>query len=1108
MKRFFCLSGLLLLAGWLPAAAPADGRAERLFRFPDINGQQIVFVYAGDIWTVPSGGGEARRLTSHQGMELFPKISPDGRWIAFSAEYSGSRQIWVMPAGGGTPRQLTWYNDVGAMPPRGGWDNVVLDWTPDSKQIMFRGNRTPYGERNGKYFLVSLEGGLETPLAIPEGGTGTLSPDGKKVAYTPIQREFRNWKRYQGGRAQDVWIYDLAASTSKQITDFTGTDQHPHWHGQKIYFVSDRDLLLNVYSYDLASGKTVQITKHTEYDVLWPSGENGQLVYENGGQLWRLDLKSGQTAAVPVTIATDAPARLPRTQPVKDFINSSDISPSGKRALFEARGDLFTVPEKEGPTVNLTRTPGVRELFPAWSPDGRQVAYYSDATGEYEIYVMPADGSGSPVQLTQNSKIWRFPLTWSPDSKKLLWGDKNQELHYLNVETKQIQIIARSKRADFNNYDWSPDSRWVVYTQPAESGQAAIWLYSLVENKAAQVTGGQYTDFSPVFSRCGKYLFFLSNRDFNLTFSSFEQDYLYQRATRVYALPLLPGLPPLLKDRNDVEEVKAAANGEAKPPAEAKPAADAKPAPAETAKPAADGPAKPVVPVVEVNFQGMEQRIVVLPLESGNYGFLAPVEGGVLVIRDRELHQFNFEDRKDTVILRNIQNCLLAANGKKVLYRQGNNYAITGLQPEQKAGEGVLNLDGLVLRIDPVQEWQQIFNDACRIFRDWFYVRNLHGVDWNRIRARYQVMLPHLAHRADLDFILHEMVAEVNVGHAYVNWGDFEQVPRIDTGLLGAELQPDPAANRYRIAKIYQGENWNEATRSPLTEQGVDVKEGDYLISIDGQDVTLAGNPYRFLENKAGQRITVRVNSKPETEGARESWIKPVRSELGLFYLDWVNSRRAEVDRLSGGRIGYLHVPDTAVAGNRELFKGFYAYRNKEALIIDERYNGGGFIPAVMIELLNRKVLHYWSVQGLELNTTPTVVHRGPKAMLINGYSSSGGDAFPYYFRKLNLGTIIGTRTWGGLVGLSGNPGFVDGGSINVPTFGFVNTDGEWDVEGIGVSPDIEVIDRPEAIAAGRDPSLEKAVEVLLEQLKTKAPTKPPTPAGPDRSKWIEKKIK
>lgn len=1085
MKRIIGLSVLFLLI----FALPSLGAQGRLFHYPDVSGNLVAFVYAGDIWTVPLSGGEARRLTSHVGRELFPKISPDGKWIAFSGEYSGNRQIYVIPSEGGTPKQLTFYNDVGEMPTRGGFDNVVLDWTPDSRSIMIRANRTPWGERMGKYFLVNLEGGLEMPLAIPEAGMGHLSPDGHKVVYTPIERDFRNWKRYKGGRAQDVWIYDLDKNASDRITDFPGTDQQPLWIGEKIYFVSDRDLTLNLYTFDLKSRNIEQVTHFTDADILWPSGRVNKIVFEKAGEIYFLETETGKVAPLSISLHGDFPDTLPRFVKTDKFIQSSSLSPTGKRALFEARGDIYSLPEKDGPVVNLTDTQGVRELYPAWSPDGKWILYYSDKSGEYEIYLRDVS-TGKVVALTEKSRIWRFPAQWSPDSSKVLFYDKNGLLQILDIHTKAVETVDKGDRQDLTEASWSPDSRWIVYTKEGASGQSALRLYSLESKKSQPLTDGTYQDSGAVFSPCGKYIYFLSQRDFNLSFSSYEFDYLFNKASRIYILPLTTDAPNPFPEKVDQESLSAASAAPLKAEAKGK------------------SKAAPAKPSIRVDFTNISARIVTLPLPADDYVGLIASQEGLYYFKNGELHLYKFSEKKDETVLAGVQSCELSADEKKILYRAGSKWGILPATPGQKVGEGLLKTNEMEMRLEPRKEWLQIFDDGWRLFRDWFYVSNIHGLDWEKMRAKYRPLVEGIAHRADLDFLFHEMLGEVNVGHAYVNAGEYPEIPRIQNGLLGAALTPDTKAGRYRITKIYQGENWSEATRSPLQEAGVDVREGDYLISLCGHDVTLKDNPYSFLENKAGKRVEIGVNLSPTTQGVRLSTITPIPSEQSLFYLDWVRSRRAIVDKLSNGKIGYIHVPDTSMPGNIELFKGMYAYANKEALIIDDRYNGGGFIPSVMIDLVGRKVLNYWSRRNLNLSQEPGVAHTGPKAMLINHYSSSGGDAFPFFFRKRGLGTIIGTRTWGGLVGISGNPSFVDGGFFNVPSFGFVNTEGEWDVEGVGVAPDIEVWDRPEQIVQGKDPCIEKAVEVLLEELKKNPPKSVTTPKAPDRSKWIEREIK
>ncbi|HVT43802.1 MAG TPA: PDZ domain-containing protein [Thermoanaerobaculia bacterium] len=1059
------------------AASGATDQLARILRYPDISGDKIAFVHAGDIWVVDSNGGVARRLTSHEGLELFPRFSPDGRWIAFSAEYSGSRQVHVISVDGGEPRQLTWYNDVGPMPPRGGWDYWVQDWTRDGRHVLVRANRLPWSERMGRLYLVPFDGGMEQPLIIPEGGSGSFSPDGTKLAYTPIDREFRTWKRYHGGRAQDVWIYDLKANSAQQITDYDGTDNQPMWIGDRIYFTSDRDGgILNLHEYDTRSRQTRKVTTHTEYDVLWPSAGGGKIVYENGGYVHRFDPATGRNEIVPIRIYGDFPETVPSFKNVTANIGAMDLSPTGARALFSARGEIFSVPAKEGEIRNLTESAGVRELAAKWSPDGRSIAYWSDRAGEYELYVRSQDGSGGERQITRGGDTWRFTPVWSPDSRRVAFADKKQTLRWVDVASGKISDVDRGRFADITTYRWSPDSRWLVYTKIGSNQLSTIWAHSLGDGTNHQLTSGRTNDYQPVFDSKGRYLYFLSDRDFNLTFSGFEFNYLYTNPTRVYVAILAADGPALFLPTSDEE--KALETPE--------------PAKGESEKKDASGPVQ-----VRIDAAGFESRVRAIPGSPADYRSLAANDKGVfyLVGADKEtkLKFFDLDAKEEKVVLEGVTSYVLSANGEKLLYRNGGSYGIVAAAAGQKIADGLLALEKMQVRIDPRLEWKQIFADGWRTLRDWFYDPGMHGLDWNAMRAKYEVLVPHVAHRFDLDYIFGELGGELSAGHVYVNAGEYPKIRRLDNGLLAAEIVPDPSGY-FRVAKIFPGENWHESFRSPLTEPGVTVRTGDLILAVDGKSTRGVKNFYQLLENKADRVVTLLVNSRAETSGGREEKVRPIRKETNSRYLDWVESRRQMVDRLSGGRIGYIHLPNTAQEGNRELAKHFYPQADKEALIIDDRYNGGGFIPDRMIEILDRSVLNYWVQRGLEPSPTPGFAHQGPKVMLINGYAASGGDALPYYFRKRGLGLLIGTRTWGGLIGISGNPDFVDGGSINVPTFRFLDTEGAWAVEGAGVSPDIEVLDRPELVAQGRDPSLEKAVEVLLQQLIEKAPVRPAVP--------------
>jgi tricorn protease len=1082
----------------LPAAgatqqAPAPGGPAgeaRLLRYPDVHGDKITFVYAGDIWVVDTTGGVARRLTSHPGLELFPKFSPDGRSIAFTGEYGGNRQVFVIGVDGGAPRQLTFHNDIGELPPRGGYDDQVLGWTPDGKDVVFRANRVPWSERNGRPYLVSAAGGMERPMRIPESGNGSFSSDGTRFVYTPLQSEFRGWKRHRGGRAQDIWIYDLKADTAERIIHDPVTDNQPLWIGDKIYFTSDREHTLNLYSYDLATRQIRKLTNHDTYDVLWPSADPkaGKIVYENGGFIYLFDVATGAGTKVPIRVYSDLPLTLPYWKSVKANIESADISPTGKRVVLAARGQVLTMPAEKGEVIELATTPGVRAMNPAWSPDGRSVAYLSDRSGEYEIYVRDAAGAAAERRVTKGGDIWRYPPLWSPDSRKLAFGDRKQHLRYVDVASGKVVDADHSSRNDISTYSWSPDSRFLAYTKQSKSQLSTIWVYSLDDAKTHQLSGELAGDTEPVFDPSGRYLYFLSNRDFQLTFSGFEADYLYTKPTRVYVALLASNGPPLLLPESDDEPAPAAKpqEGDAAPSGEPGSAAHAGP------------------PRVRIDFSGFAQRVRALPAAAGDYSNLQASAGAVFYLSGTapktQLKMFDLKEKKESVVLEAASGYQLSADGKKVLFKHGDDWGIADAKPGQKNGEGLLALDKVQIQVHPREEWRQMYYDAWRIMRDWFYDPNMHGLDWAAMRDRYGELLPYLGCRDDLDYLLEELGAELSAGHVYVSRGDEPGVPRVEGALLGAEIEADPSGT-FRIAKIFPGENWQESSRSPLTEPGVHVAEGEYILAVDGQPTRGVDNFYRLLDNKAGHVVLLRVAASPSGAGARDEKVRPVKSEQSLRYYSWVKANREWVDKASGGRIGYIHLPDTAVAGNRELFKYFYPQASKEALILDDRYNGGGFIPDRMISLLSRPLLNYWVSRGVEPVTTPGFVNSGPKVCLINGSAGSGGDAFPYYFRKLGLGPLIGTKTWGGLIGLSGNPALLDGGSLSTPSFRFLDTEGHWGVENIGVLPDIEVVDRPDEIAKGHDPSLERAVAYLLQELEKHPPAAvkvPPIPAVRD----------
>ncbi|WMS95475.1 PDZ domain-containing protein [Pseudoalteromonas sp. HL-AS2] len=1049
-----------------PMVAAYQTQDTRLLRFPDIHKESVTFVYAGDIYIANTKTGKSTRLTDHIGFETFPKFSPDGSQIAFSAQYNGSRQVYVMNRDGSDLKQLTYYNDVGVMPPRGGFDYRVLDWTPDGKHIVFRANRTPYGQRVGRPYIVPAAGGLEQPLAIPETGGGMLSPDGKQYVYTPIDREFRTWKRTRGGRAQDVWVYDLENNKSKQLTTNRATDQQPTWVNNNIYYVSDREYTLNLYKHQ--DGKNpIKVTNHSDFDVLWPSAGPNAIVYENGGYLYRFDDATQQSEKLSINVQGNREHTMAYSKNVSDFIDSMDVSHDGKRVLFTARGELFSVPVKNGPTRNLSHTPKGREISATWSPNGRYIAYMSDETGEYEIYLKDRANNNQVKQLTSNGSIWRFEPVWSPDNKKLLFSDQNHTLWWLDIKTgKQRKIdTAKYNEDGLTSYIWSPNSEDIVFVKNNENRYASLWHYNLKDKRVTRLTDDMSSETTPAFSPDGQQLYFTSERDFNLTFSSYEFDYMFNNATRLYSVAVNSKIKPLNTPLSDeISIVDSKADKDDKKSAKA--------------------------PSNYIESNGFMSRVVALNVPAGNYGALSGVKDGVLTLSAGELKLVpNAVDGEVATIAAGVSNYKVSANAEHIIARAGKNISVIKPEAKQDLKATQLNLQDMVLKIDPQTEWAQMYREGWRTLRDWFYDENHHGQDWDAILARYQPMADAIAHRADLDYVLSEIAGEINSGHIYVNSGDMPTSPRLQHGLLGAEISAHKSGF-VKIETIFKGENWHENFRSPLNETGINANVGDYIIAVNGRSVKSVVNFYELLENTQGKSVELLLSKSPSLKNSWKVMVTPIASETGLRYLQWAQSRAEYVNKLSDGRIGYVHLPNTHYEGNRSLFKNFLPQTNKEAMIIDDRYNGGGFIPEHMITWLARKPLNYWKRRGVEPTKTPQFAHDGPKAMLINGYSSSGGDALPYYFRQAGLGKLIGTRTWGGLIGISGNPGLVDGGSVIAATFRILDNEGNWIIENEGVSPDIEVIDRPELIQAGQDPSIERAVKELLKELKAN-PKKP-----------------
>jgi tricorn protease len=1102
-------AALMALAFAAPAAAQT-----RLLRFPDIHGTQVVFTYAGDLWTAPSTGGTAVRLTAHPGLELFAKYSPDGQWIAFTGQYDGDEQVYVIPATGGVPRQLTYYPARGPLPPRWGYDNEVYGWTPDGKAVLFRSLRDSWDLATDHLYTVPVEGGLPTRLPMPQSGAGTFSPDGRQVLYSPLFRDFRAWKRYQGGWAQDLFVFDLASHEAHNVTNNPFTDRDPMWVGDRIYFASDRSGTLNLYSARADGSDLVQITQSTVWDVRWPSADaTGQIVYELDGELHVLNTRDNSDRKLDIIVPDDGLAARPRHQSVARFVEDFSLSPNGTRALFTARGDIFTVPAEHGPTRNLTHTSTAHDKAARWSPDGRKIAFISDMSGEEELYLVDQDGRGAPERLTTNGDMMRYPPVWSPDGKYLAFADKSGRLWALEVASRRLTQVAADSGGNVGDQAWSPDGRWLAFSLSHASGFRSVYIWGMADNALHEVTSEMSDSYEPVFDREGKYLFFLSDREYAPQISGLEWDFATNRNTGIFALALRKDVPAPFPPQSDEVKLDTAAAAPSAPPsatpaaAPAARGAQARRAGGDTTRATPRATSAPV----NIDFDGLENRLAPVPVPADNYSGLEAVKGNLLYVRrpafyyGREagdtaaLMVFNIEDRKATALATDVRGYALSPDGSKVLVRQGNAYNLYDANAKGAASKKTVSTSGLQADIVPKQEWAQIFDEVWRRFRDFFYVPNMNGYDWKALHDRYQTLLRYVGHRSDLDYVLQEMVSELSNSHTYISGGDYNIPDRPPVALPGARFALDQGSGRYRIASIFQGDNAEDEYRSPLTAVGVNARVGDYVLAIDGEDLKAPDNPYRLLRFKADRPVTLTLNARPELEGARQVTYRPITSESQLIYLDWVTSNWRKVDSMTHGRVGYLHLPDMGAPGISAFIKWYYPQIRKEGLVIDVRGNGGGNVSSMVIERLSRQLLATGFSRNSQYTSTypraPTFY--GSLVSLLSETSASDGDIFPAMFKQAGLGPLIGKRSWGGVIGITNHGTLIDGGTVNVPEFGFAGVDGQWIIEGHGVDPDIVVENDPLSIIAGRDPQLERGVQEVLRLIQEHPRRLPTRPAAP-----------
>ncbi|MBE7171784.1 MAG: PD40 domain-containing protein [Williamsia sp.] len=1056
-----------------------------LYRYPDVSASQIVFTYANDIWIVSKEGGMATKLSSPPGVESFPKFSPGGKSIAFTGNYDGNLDVYVIPVTGGVPQRLTQH---------GGSDRVV-DWTPDGKRVLFASGRESGKERFNQFYTIAQEGGPAEKLPLAYAEFGSYSPDGKSIALTYISQAFRNWKRYRGGWNADIHVFDFAKGSSEKITTTDASDEFPMWHEHSIYFLSDRgpEVRMNLWRYDIASKAFTQLTNFKDYDAHFPSMGPADIVMEAGGKLYLYGLASQQLKEVEITVITDRTALKPSVQQADKFIQHAAISPDGNRALIEARGELFSLPAENGYVKNLTRSSGSAERTPAWSPDGKMVAYWSDQSGEYELWVTEPARENSSRKLTSYGPGFRYTPYWSPDNKKLAFIDKAMQIMIYDLGTGKTTPVCKGLRmmhGSLENFrcSWSPDSRWLAFSHDLENQHEGVFLFDYSTGKLSPVTSGFYSCSDPVFDPEGKYLYLLTNQSYQPSYSNLDNTFIYANSTQLAAIALSNSTPSLLYPKNDEVGIKRE---------EEKQKADSL---KKILKDAGIIPAKKPAGATDIDLDGIEMRLVLLPVKAGNYSKPSAVKGKILyqvlpITGASEgtpvLRFFDTEKREEKTILDNVSDFVLSADGSKILVSRQNTWAIIKPEENQKF-EKPLRIAEMQMTIDPVQEWKQIFGDAWRLERDYFYDRNMHGVDWNGVKEKYLKMLNGAMTREEVNIVLGEMIGELNASHTYQGGGAEEQPKSSGVGYLGVDWKAE--GKFYKIKKIIHPAPWDAEVHSPLDISGANIKEGDYILAVNGVPLSTLEEPYAPFQGLANKTVELTYNTSPSWDGAKTATVKTMSSEYRLRHLAWIEENRRRVEIATNGDAGYIYVPSTGVDGQNELIRQFNAQWDKKALVIDERFNNGGQIPDRFIELLNRAPLAFWATRDGETWPWPPYAHFGPKVMLINGWSGSGGDAFPDYFRKAKLGPLVGARTWGGLIGISGVPDLIDNGSITVPSFRMYNPDGTWFKEGYGVEPDIPVGEDLASMAKGKDPQLERAITEIQSLLKSKGFTRPGTP--------------
>ena len=1077
----FLFTFLILIVVSTAAFAQAD--KVTLYRQPTMNRTDIVFVYAGDLWKVPRAGGSAIRLTSNVGTESSPIFSPDGGWIAFTGEYDGNIDVYVMPAEGGEPRRVTYHPGA----------DQAIGWTPDGSQVVFlsaRGTGFPVPKM---YTMPVAGGGLPTELPFPmAGGPASFSPDGSKIAYMPLAPAFLQWKKYRGGRTTKIWIGNMSDSAVEEIPRQNSNDIIPMWIGNKIYFLSDRNgRNFTLYSYDTGTKKVAEAVTNTGLDLKSASAGPDGIVYEQFGTINIFDPSSGRSSRINITLNGDLSQVRPRYVRAAPSISNVALSPAGARAVFEARGEIISVPAEKGNARNLTNTPGVAERDPAWSPDGRWVAYFSDESGEYALHLRDQNGMGEVRKIALgNPSSYFYAPKFSPDSKKVVFTDKRLNVWYLDIDKgAMIKVDTNPYENPFSVLDpnWSPDSKWLVYTKQLNNRLCAVFLYSLESGKSTQVTDGLSDARYASFDRNGKYVYFTASTDNGPTTGWLDMSgYPFQTTRSVYAVVLKKSDPSPLSPESDEEKI-ADPNAPKTPPG-----------------------AKPEPVVVAIDLDRIGQRVVSLPLPARNYVGLTPGKSNAFFLAEAippsgvtptppqngvTIYRYNGDTRKAEKVLDNVTAFDVSANGEKMLFGQPpGRFTIASTSQPLKPGEGVLNVADMEVYVDPRAEWKQMYHEAWRIQRDFFYDPGYHGLNLASAEAKYAPYLNAVASRADLNYLFQEMLGNMSVGHHNSGGGDAPQPQRYTGGLLGADFAIENG--RYRFARVYDGENWNPGLVAPLTQPGVNVQAGEYLLAVNGRDLKATDNIYSYFQETAGRQIVIKVGPNPDGSGAREVTVVPVANEGGLRNLAWIEDNRRKVYQLSGGKLGYVYLPNTGGAGYTNFNRYYFAQIDRDGVVVDERFNGGGSAADYMIGYMTKPLMNFWSTREGNNFTTPVGAIYGPKTMIINEYAGSGGDLLPWLFRENKVGTLVGRRTWGGLVGIYNYPTLIDGGAVTAPRVAFRNLNGELDVENKGVPPDVDVDLDPRMWRQGHDVQLEKAVEVTLAaaQKNPKRPANGPFP--------------